>query len=67
MGIADGGLEGARKGRLGRDPAAGRYENRYRKDFTEVVEGCEKTCATPLDVRGWTTGWTVPENRVRKT
>ena len=62
-----GGWEGARKGRLGRDPVAWRYENRDRKDRTEVVEGCEKTCATPLDVRGGTAGLTVPGNRDQKT
>ena len=37
------------------------------KTRTEVVEGCEKTCATPLDVRGGTAGLTVPGNRDQKT
>ena len=55
------------QGRGGWGGTRWRYENRDRKDRTEVVEGCEKTCATPLDVRGGTAGLTVPGNRDQKT
>ena len=41
-----GGWEGARKGRLGRDLADGRYENRDRKDLTEGF--WDKASALPL-------------------